>query len=61
MSELLPQILKIHRLEDCDVKYGSAEFGEKAYYFNNLKIWSMSFCITFIWLGIWLKHKKQKL
>ena len=61
MSELLPQILKIHRLEDYDVKYGSTDFGEKAYYFNNLKIWSMSFCIAFIWCGIWLKNKKFKI
>lgn len=41
--------------------YGSEEYGIRAYNLNNFRIWSMSFCIVFIWLGIYLQHKNIKL
>ena len=42
-------------------KYGSKEYGITAYNLNNFRIWSISICIAFIWLGIYLQHKNIKL
>ena len=42
-------------------KYGSKEYGITAYNLNNFRIWSISICIAFIWLGIYLQHKNMKL
>ena len=60
MSEVVPQALEVSRTEKYIEQYGSKEFGIKAYNLNNFKIWSMSFCIAFIWFGIYLQHKNIK-
>ncbi len=60
MSEVLPQALEINRTDNYIEKYGSKEYGVKAYNINNFKIWSMSFCILFVWIGIYLQHKNIK-
>lgn len=60
MSEVVPKALEVSRTEDYITQYGSKEFGIKAYNLNNFKIWSMSFCIVFIWLGIYLQNKNIK-
>lgn len=60
MSEVIPQALEVSRTEKYIEQYGSKEFGIKAYNFNNFRIWSMSFCILIIWLGIYLQHKNIK-
>lgn len=60
MSETVYQALEVSRTETYIEQYGSKELGIKAYNLNNFKIWSMSFCIAFIWLGIYLQHKNIK-
>lgn len=60
MSEVVPQALEVSRTEDYITQYGSKDFGIKAYNLNNFRVWSMSFCIVFIWFGIYLQHKNIK-
>lgn len=60
MAEVIPQALEASRTEKYIEQYGSKEFGVKAYNLNNFRIWSMSFCILIIWLGIYLQHKNIK-
>ncbi len=60
MAEVIPQALEVSRTEKYIEQYGSKELGIKAYNLNNFRIWSMSFCILVIWLGIYLLHKNIK-
>lgn len=60
MSEVVPQALEVSRTEKYIQQYGSKEFGIKAYNINNFRIWSMSFCIAFMWFGIYLQNKNIK-
>lgn len=53
-------ITEAYQLGNYPEQYGSKEFGIKAYNLNNFRIWSMSFCIVFIWLGIYLQNKNIK-
>lgn len=53
-------ITEAYQLGNYPEKYSSKEFGIKAYNLNNFRVWSMSFCIVFIWFGIYLQHKNIK-
>lgn len=61
LSNTLGLIANDYKIQEYIEKYGSKEYGEKAYNLNNLRMWSMSFCIVTIWLGIYLKKKNIKI
>lgn len=50
-----------YQLGDYVEKYGSKTYGELAYTFDNIRIWSMSFCILLAFGGIYLKKKNAKI
>lgn len=53
-------ITEAYQLGNYPEKYSSKEFGIKAYNLNNFRVWSMSFCIAFMWAGIYLQNKNIK-
>ena len=61
LSSTFELVAKNYKIQNYYEMYGSKEYGEKAYNLNNLRMWSMSFCIVTIWFGIYLKKKNIKI